>query len=119
MKSAKGMSAEGENSRSEVDGAARQPGPQGLPKASSQTPDQIAAGLSEGEKRDLLALRHASYNSLSGGVFDGFSADRGARFAKLKLARFHMPAGCQAVLAKITPHGLAVCALISKETDNG
>ncbi len=49
MKSAKGMSAEGENSRSEVDGAARQPGPQGLPKT-NPTPEELALAESIADK---------------------------------------------------------------------
>jgi hypothetical protein len=88
-----------------------QPGPQGLPKGSSQTPDQIAAGLSEAQRRVLTG--QTLYNERWRRFFI-----RGDKRVLLRLRRLGL-LNDYISPSSLTPLGLAVRALISKEKDNG
>ncbi|MDD3798405.1 MAG: hypothetical protein PHE36_04415 [Novosphingobium sp.] len=79
---------------------------------------RVAEELTEAERNDLSALHYTHHNHLYGGIFDGFTAERIIRFKQLKLARWYVPKGCQAPLAKITPFGLRVHAAL-KGGDHG
>lgn len=77
---------------------------------------RVAEGLTKAERSDLSALHNAHHNHIYGGIFDGFTAERIIRFKQLKLARWYVPKGCQAPLAKITPFGLEVLALLKEQS---
>lgn len=72
----------------------------------SVDPATVAAGLSEAQRRDIVAFGDA--RNPFGGLFDALSADDLIALKGARIVRCYVPAGCYAPLTKLTPLGEAV-----------